>query len=149
MAERKKWENMTRKEKSSYLVVLAIIIVVLASIFGGGNKTNNTNSKQVSNTDSSNVASSSKATPVDQRPNVPAEYQSALNQADSYASSMHMSKQGVYDQLTSQYGGKFTAAAAQYRRLPGIGGVSDRFFRRSRIPAAEHHRTPQVIRSAP
>jgi hypothetical protein len=27
---------------------------------------------------------------------------------------MHMSKQGVYDQLTSEYGGQFSAEAAQY-----------------------------------
>lgn len=46
--------------------------------------------------------------------NVPAEYKSALSQATSYANTMHMSKQGVYDQLVSEYGGKFTAPAAQY-----------------------------------
>jgi hypothetical protein len=45
---------------------------------------------------------------------VPAEYRSALNKASSYASIMHMSKRGVYDQLTSEYGEKFSAAAAQY-----------------------------------
>ncbi len=46
--------------------------------------------------------------------NVPAEYKSALNQADSYANTMNMSKKGVYDQLVSEYGGQFSAAAAQY-----------------------------------
>ena len=46
--------------------------------------------------------------------NAPAEYKSALSQADSYANTMHLSKQGLYDQLVSEYGGKFTAAAAQY-----------------------------------
>ena len=46
--------------------------------------------------------------------NAPAEYKSALHQATSYANTMHMSKQGVYDQLVSQYGGQFSAAAAQY-----------------------------------
>jgi hypothetical protein len=48
------------------------------------------------------------------KPSVPAEYTSALAQADSYANTMHMSKQGVYDQLVSEYGGQFSAAAAQY-----------------------------------
>ncbi len=47
-------------------------------------------------------------------PAVPTEYKSALNQADTYANTMHLSKQGVYDQLVSQYGGQFSAAAAQY-----------------------------------
>jgi hypothetical protein len=45
---------------------------------------------------------------------VPAEYRSALNKAGSYANVMHMSKRGVYDQLTSEYGEKFSAPAAQY-----------------------------------
>lgn len=46
--------------------------------------------------------------------NVPAEYKSALKKAGSYANIMHMSKQGVYDQLVSDYGGQFSAEAAQY-----------------------------------
>lgn len=50
----------------------------------------------------------------DKAKNVPAEYKSALSQATSYANTMHLSKRGVYDQLVSDYGGKFTAAAAQY-----------------------------------
>lgn len=45
---------------------------------------------------------------------IPAEYKSALNKATSYANTMHMSKRGVYHQLTSEYGEKFSAAAAQY-----------------------------------
>lgn len=50
----------------------------------------------------------------DKAKNVPAEYKSALNKATSYANTMHMSKRGVYDQLVSEYGEKFSAAAAQY-----------------------------------
>ena len=46
--------------------------------------------------------------------NAPAEYKSALSQATTYANTMHLSKQGVYDQLVSEYGGKFSAVAAQY-----------------------------------
>ena len=45
--------------------------------------------------------------------NIPTEYKSALRKAKSYAN-MDMSKAGVYDQLTSEYGGQFTAEAAQY-----------------------------------
>lgn len=48
------------------------------------------------------------------KPAIPAEYKSALSQANTYANKMHMSKQGVYDQLVSEYGGRFTAPAAQY-----------------------------------
>ena len=44
----------------------------------------------------------------------PVEYQNALNKAKSYSDMMHMSKQAIYDQLTSEYGEKFPAEAAQY-----------------------------------
>ncbi|MGF2949175.1 Ltp family lipoprotein [Microbacterium alcoholitolerans] len=52
--------------------------------------------------------------PAPAEPAVPAEYTSALNKAGTYADLMHMSKAGIYDQLTSQYGEKFSAEAAQY-----------------------------------
>ena len=45
---------------------------------------------------------------------VPKEYRNALEKAKSYSDMMHMSKQGIYDQLTSEYGEQFTADAAQY-----------------------------------
>lgn len=47
-------------------------------------------------------------------PEVPAEYASALRKAETYSDLLHMSKQGIYDQLTSEYGEKFSAEAAQY-----------------------------------
>lgn len=45
---------------------------------------------------------------------VPTEYKSALKKAESYSSTMRMSKAGIYDQLTSEYGEKFSPEAAQY-----------------------------------
>ena len=45
---------------------------------------------------------------------VPTEYKSALKKAKAYSDMMHMSKAGLYDQLTSEYGEKFSAEAAQY-----------------------------------
>lgn len=42
------------------------------------------------------------------------EYKNALAKAKTYSDSMHMSKQGIYDQLTSQYGENFAPDAAQY-----------------------------------
>jgi len=42
------------------------------------------------------------------------EYKNALNKAESYANTMYMSKQAVYDQLVSKYGEKFPKDAAQY-----------------------------------
>ena len=45
---------------------------------------------------------------------VPKEYRNALHKAENYSKMMHMSKQRIYDQLTSEYGEKFDAEAAQY-----------------------------------
>lgn len=45
---------------------------------------------------------------------VPAEYKSALKKAKIYSDTMHMSKAGLYAQLTSEYGEKFSQEAAQY-----------------------------------
>lgn len=45
---------------------------------------------------------------------IPTEYKSALNKAETYSQIMSMSKAGIYNQLTSEYGEKFSADAAQY-----------------------------------
>ena len=47
-------------------------------------------------------------------PAVSPEFQSALKKATSYSELMHMSKAGLYDQLTSEYGEQFSPEAAQY-----------------------------------
>lgn len=45
---------------------------------------------------------------------VPREHKSALKKAEMYAETMDMSKAGIYDQLTSEYGENFPPEAAQY-----------------------------------
>ncbi len=52
--------------------------------------------------------------PTEKVEDVPTEYKSALKKAKIYSDTMSMSKAGLYDQLTSEYGEKFTAEAAQY-----------------------------------
>ena len=42
------------------------------------------------------------------------EFQNALAKAKTYSEVMHMSKQGIYDQLVSEYGENFPEDAAQY-----------------------------------
>lgn len=59
-------------------------------------------------------AETTKQTTKPKEASVPAEYNSALAQAETYSDTMHMSQKGIYDQLTSDYGGQFSAAAAQY-----------------------------------
>lgn len=45
---------------------------------------------------------------------IPTEYKNALKKAKIYSDTMHMSKAGIYNQLTSEYGEQFPAEAAQY-----------------------------------
>lgn len=42
------------------------------------------------------------------------EYKNALKKAQSYCENLHMSKQGIYEQLTSEYGEDFEKDAARY-----------------------------------
>lgn len=42
------------------------------------------------------------------------EEKNALKKAESYSNTMHMSKKAIYNQLTSEYGEKFSSEAAQY-----------------------------------
>ncbi|RND57023.1 Host cell surface-exposed lipoprotein [Lacticaseibacillus paracasei] len=112
-----------KKKKPIYKRIWFWIIVVLFIIVGvnmTGSKTNNSNtaaeSSSSSAADKSDQQSSvaSEATSESKTADVPAEYQSALNKGTTYASAMNMSKAGVYDQLVSQSGEKFSAEAAQY-----------------------------------
>lgn len=51
---------------------------------------------------------------VEEENDVPREYKSALKKAETYSDMMHMSKAGIYDQLTSEHGEQFPEEAAQY-----------------------------------
>ncbi len=51
---------------------------------------------------------------IEKEDSVPREHKSALKKAEQYAKTMHMSKEGIYDQLTSEYGENFPKEAAQY-----------------------------------
>lgn len=125
----------TRKKVGLVFGISTVVFMLLTGITGG-KAANDTTTQQATNstptptettattsstptstTPTPAPAATATATPAPTptpTPVVSAEYKSALSQAGSYASTMHMSKQGVYDQLVSQYGGKFSAAAAQY-----------------------------------
>ena len=97
-----------------------IIIVVLIAIAGGTQTGNNSSVTTNTNTSTSNEV----INPVNKTTNkqkeqanttdyVSVEYKNALKKAQSYSEIMHMSKQGIYKQLTSSAEG-FAADAAQY-----------------------------------
>ncbi|MFR6017579.1 MAG: Ltp family lipoprotein [Paraclostridium sordellii] len=72
--------------------------------------------KEAENISETSVEEKAENTPVEEKEeeNVPTEYKSALIKAKTYSDTMGMSKAGLYDQLTSEYGEKFTEEAAQY-----------------------------------
>ncbi len=59
-------------------------------------------------------SSSSKKETLESSSSVSREYKNALKSAENYLKLMAFSKQGLYEQLTSEYGDKFPADAAQY-----------------------------------
>lgn len=110
-------------KKSSKLkkIVLGIFLfIVFVMVLDSYNKTQDTMSGAVSSSDEAmkqvdKVVEAAQNLPTEEKkPDVPAEYVSALVQATSYANVMYMSKRGVYAQLVSEYGGKFSAESAQY-----------------------------------
>lgn len=99
------------------IVLCAVLaIVVLGSLGESTSKTSGYNSASVKSSYSSSKSnystySGSVTTPS---ADVSTEYQNALTKGLSYAKNLHMSKKGVYDQLTSSYGEGFSTDAAQY-----------------------------------
>lgn len=73
-----------------------------------------THLKAASSSNEDNAAKTKTPNDEPQEPKVSAEYKSALKAAQRYNDTFHMSKAGLYDQLTSEYGSQFTEDAAQY-----------------------------------
>lgn len=110
-------KNDAKPEKKFYQKwwVWAIAVVVLIIVFAPKDTTEQ--SSNIADTPEQNTTATQPAEesqPKQEEPKVPAEYKSALSQANTYANVMHLSKKGVYDQLVSEYGGKFKPEAAQY-----------------------------------
>ena len=105
--------------KRVWFWIIAIIIVIGAT---GGSDTDDSkeinsgnieSEQEVSQNNSENTTAENKSENKVED-NIPTEYKSALRKAKIYADTMNMSKAGLYDQLTSEYGEKFTVEAAQY-----------------------------------
>ena len=90
-----------------------VIIAVLVIGIGSAGLSDDDSSKESGNNTTQSEAPKAEEKEPD-KPDVPKEYKSALKKAESYSKHMHMSKQGIYDQLVSEYGEKFSEEAAQY-----------------------------------
>ena len=103
-----------------------IIIIVIAIIIGASQNNNTVdtstnnyqknNSVEVTIVDFSTMSKEEVKTWMDTNKlngKITEEYSNALKKAETYSNSLHMSKQGIYNQLTSSVEG-FTKEAAQY-----------------------------------
>lgn len=100
----KNFDNKTKKSKTIYVKPSDSFVAAESSSIAASTSQNTIKASQ----------SSQAAAESSEKASTPVEYTSALIKATSYAKVMHMSKQGIYEQLTSSAGEGFSAEAAQY-----------------------------------
>ena len=93
------------------VIVVLLVLGIIGSIFGDDSDKDASQPKEETQTEQK---TDKPAEEKKEEPSVPAEYKAALKSAESYSEIMHMSKQGIYDQLISDAGDKFPPEAAQY-----------------------------------
>lgn len=101
--------------KKSVIAAIGIVCVLGGVIaFGGSDNQASREENIVQEEATTNQDEQDDTVVIEMDYDIPMEYKSAIAQADTYANMLYMSKQGVYDQLVSEYGGQFSAEAAQY-----------------------------------
>lgn len=115
----KKKQNANGCLVAILIVVSIFVIGVIATRSGSNSNTTSQENGQVAQNTAPQIATESSSvnnTENTEKSNdaVPSEYKLALRKAKLYSDNMYMSKAGIYDQLTSEYGEKFTSEAAQY-----------------------------------
>ena len=98
--------------KWAIVVIIVLVICIIGGLTGGNNSnlsddSNDNNNQEEQQTDEVTETIEENEDTQTVEETIPTEYRNALNQADTYANVMHMSKQGIYDQLTFEYGGQF------------------------------------------
>lgn len=111
-------KNQSKKKGSCLKTILGAIVSLFLIIIIVGVITDNKEKKDAeAESVSASIENASSTTPEPTtavKDDIPTEYKSALAKAKTYSDIMHMSKQGIYDQLTSEYGEKFSPEAGQY-----------------------------------
>lgn len=108
-------------KKLWFWIVVVFAVFIVGGVFGGDSDDTSSGSSSSSKTEQTSKSSSSSTSEKSSSTSessssesVSAEFRSALRAAQTYSDTMHMSKKGLYDQLTSEDGEKFPADAAQY-----------------------------------
>lgn len=119
-----------------FWLLVVIVVIGVGSQMGGSSS--NSSSKTESTSTSKTVASSSS-----KKSNVPTEYQNALTKGEQYAKSMNMSKQAIYQQLTSDSGEKFSTQAGQY----AVDHLTDIDWNKNALAKAKDYQKQQAMSS--
>ncbi|WEV72915.1 Ltp family lipoprotein [Bifidobacterium sp. ESL0790] len=105
------------KKRGKGLTIAGTVLSVIAIVVTLGMQSATGKAMDSASRNASSSTSQQQAKPQasqQQKSKVPVEYTNALASAKTYSDTMHMSKQGIYDQLTSPAGDKFSPEAAQY-----------------------------------
>ena len=109
------WKHKKFNKIARIIITAIYVICFVSAFFEPDNGTDSAKQSSKVTTESQvKKTNSSKATTAKAKKSVPTEYSSALRKAETYANSMYMSKQAIYDQLVSKHGEKFSKKAAQY-----------------------------------
>lgn len=112
--------NIINLGYSMMKIILGFLLLLFLTILGGTNSdvAVSTNTKTQTENLTEKTEQTQSNTDVNNenniKPKVSREFKNALVKAESYSRTMHMSKRGIYEQLTSEYGEQFPAEAAQY-----------------------------------
>lgn len=111
-------KNKKALYKRPWFIVIVLFVIIGIAMSAGNGKDNEGSTNLADNgaeatVQADNTGAQSNNT---QKPdnNIPTEHKNALKKAKIYSDTMHMSKAGLYEQLTSEYGEQFPAEAAQY-----------------------------------
>lgn len=115
-----------------FWVLVVILIISFSGALGSSNNENASADKTTSETK--------------QEDNTPTEYKTALRKAESYSKTMYMSKAGIYDQLTSEYGEKYSAEAAQYAIDNLQADYNDNALKKAKDYQEQMAMSPEAIR---
>ena len=112
MVEQETFKKPFYKRWWFILIIVLFIFIAIGSCDGDVDETKVTdvNEEETGNEEGANKEETKEI----EKDDIPREHKAALNKATFYSNEMHMSKAGLYEQLTSEYGEDFPEESAQY-----------------------------------
>lgn len=131
-----------------FAVILALFIILIVAALNSDSPSSNDSENESKITTPSYVTENTEpdTTEAETQPDIPIEYKNALRGAQIYSDSMHMSKQAIYDQLISEYGGQFSEDAAQYAVDNVIADYKENALEQAKTYQNSMHMSREAIR---